>query len=145
MYIILSPSHLPYIFLSCPYTTRPWHRDHLFSSPQLFLLWIIKAHLILSTFQINNMLQWSIEHIFAAHWVGLKATFHATVWKKPSQMPWTLTCYFGYCLWSCCVFTSPSMTWKRHSCILLHLKSAIFQSSDVIRTTLYHLQWNISA
>lgn len=30
-------------------------------------------------FQKTNVLQWSTEHIFPAHWAGLKAIFHATV------------------------------------------------------------------
>ena len=30
MCTILSPSYLPFISLSWPYTARPWHRDHLF-------------------------------------------------------------------------------------------------------------------
>lgn len=30
-----------------------------------------------------NMLQWSFEHIFPAHWAGLKTIFHATVSTEP--------------------------------------------------------------
>lgn len=91
------------------------------------------------------------------------------VWKNPLVKNWAhfsctlswpesyLPCYclhrtipkclehFTLYFWSCCVSTSPSMTWKQQSCVVLHLKSAIFQSSDVNRTTLYHLQLNISA
>lgn len=76
MYVILSPSHLPYIFLSWPYTTRPWHRDHIFSSPQLILVWIIKEHLILSTFQTNNMFSEVLNTFF----------LHTELAWKPTSM-----------------------------------------------------------
>lgn len=54
----------------------------IFPSP-LILQYITQKHFILITLQVNNMLQWSTEHIFPAHSVGLKAVVHATVSTEP--------------------------------------------------------------
>lgn len=69
------------------------------------------------------------QHAPVKYWAHFSCTLFLA-WKlssmllflqNHSQMPWTLTWYFWYHLWSCCVSTSPSMTWKQHSCTLLHL------------------------
>lgn len=139
MYITLYPFHLPFIYLSWPYTARPWHWGHL-STPLTQSVLYTQKCFMLSTFHKTNMLQWSIEHIFPAHWVGLKGIFHATVSTEP--FPKVLNSYL--------IFLIPPLIllcfyFSKHDMKAMFLYSFTFESSDVNRITLYHLQLNVSA
>lgn len=83
-----------YVHNTLPFPLANWFLSHVPTLPDLDTgaisshHWLIQQYtiekcFILSMFQKTNMFQWSTEHIFPAHWVGLKIIFHATVSTEP--------------------------------------------------------------
>lgn len=143
-YTLSFPLAIQFSVMALHCQTWPWGRA-IYSHPWLILQYIIQKCFILSMFQKTHILQWRTEHIFPAHWVGLKAIFHATVSTEP--FPKALNSYLIFLIppliLLCFYFSKHDM--KATFLYSFTFESAIFQSSDVNRITLYHLQLNVSA